>query len=107
MLMTKIGDKLLETASEVAEYAQTQISQIDEKLAQIEHQKIELEAERTKIRGALQRAADFPVTRGADYLCPLCWVDEAKESTLRPVPSGNRDDIFRCNSCHYETVIPG
>ncbi|MEH2627081.1 hypothetical protein V1292_005136 [Bradyrhizobium sp. AZCC 1719] len=103
--MATIADEMKLKAQEIADHAHAKIARLDEELSKIEKQKAKIDAERHKARGALERAAKFPVKSGADYLCPLCWVDEAKASTLRPVPSPDRHDIFRCNTCHFEAVI--
>jgi hypothetical protein len=103
--MASIVDELRNKAQEFAEHTHTQITHFDKQLAEIEKQKAAIEADRVKARSALKRAADFPVKRGADYLCPLCWVDDGVTSTLRPVPSTDRHDIFRCNTCHFEAVF--
>ena len=102
----RLGANFLKIAQDAATDAQSHVSDIERKLAEIEQEKLKLEAQRALARSALQRAANYPVTRGADYLCPLCWVDDSRESTLRPVPSSDRNDIFRCNGCHYEAIIP-
>ena len=49
---------------------------------------------------AVKRAADFQVTLGANYQCPLCWIASGRRSDLRPIPSQTRDDIFRCDHGH-------
>jgi hypothetical protein len=103
--MASIVDEMKRRAQEIAEYAHAKIASLDTQLADIEKQKAAIEAERHMARGALKRAADFPVKRGADYLCPACWVDDNVIATLRPVPSTDRHDIFRCNTCHFEAVF--
>jgi hypothetical protein len=103
--MASIFDEMKRKAQEIAEHAYGKIAQLDDQLADIEKQKAAIDAERENARGALKRAADFPVKRGADYLCPLCWVDNAVTSTLRPVGSPDSRDIFRCNICHFEDAF--
>jgi hypothetical protein len=103
--MLSIAEVMKEKAMEIAEYAHEQIAGFDLQLALIEEEKAKINAEREQARGALKRAADFPVKSGADYLCPMCWVDDGVSSTLRPVPSPDRNDIFRCNKCHFEAVF--
>jgi hypothetical protein len=103
--MTSIIEVMKQTAQEIAEHAHTKIASLDNQLADTEKQKAAIDAERQKAHGALKRAADFPVNRGADHLCPLCWVSDGVTSTLLPAPSPNRQDIFRCNICHFETVF--
>ena len=103
--MANIFDEMKREAQQYAEQRNTTIANLDKKLAEIDQQKLEIEAERQKARSALKRAANFPVKSGADYLCYLCWVDDDVTSTLRPVPSNDRTDLFRCNRCHFETAF--
>jgi hypothetical protein len=100
--MASIIDEMKRWARDYAQHAHTKIARLDNELADIEKKKSQINAERDKARGALKRAADFPVKRGADYLCPLCWVDDDVASTLRSVGSPDNRDIFRCNRCHFE-----
>jgi hypothetical protein len=100
--MASIFNEMKQRALEIAEHLDAQISNFDKQLVDIEKQKAKIEADRQKARGALKRAADFPVKIGADYICPLCWVDESNPSIMRPVPSSDRHDIFRCNRCQFE-----
>ena len=103
--MVSIVEEMKRKAQEIAAHVHAKISSLDSQLADIEKQKAAIEAERQKAGSALKRAADFPVKSGADYLCPVCWVDDGVTATLRPVPSSDRHDIFRCNRCHFETVF--
>jgi len=70
-----IAEEMKRSAIGYADHATARIVGLDKELAEIEKQKAKIEAEREKARGALKRAANFPVTNGIDYLCPLCWVD--------------------------------
>ena len=97
----------MNTAQEAAKSAEQRIAYLDAELAEVEKQKANIDEKRAAARIAFERLANYPVTRGTDYLCPLCWVEDGKDSLLRPVPSHDRNDIFRCRVCHYEAVIPG
>lgn len=101
-----IADELRKTAQEIADHANSRISELDRKIADIEQQKKKIEADRVKARDTLKRLANYPVLLGSDYQCPLCWVGEGKMSPLRPVPSHDRNDIFQCTLCQFEQVIP-
>jgi hypothetical protein len=103
--MANIFDEMKRIAREIAEHAQAKISNLDQQLAEIDKQKMQINTEREKASSALKRAANFPVKLGADYLCPACWVDDDVTSTMRPAPSPDRNDIFRCNRCHFEAVF--
>jgi aspartate/methionine/tyrosine aminotransferase len=100
-----IFDHLRKAADEIAQQAAARISNLDGQIAEIEQQKKKIETDRMKARSALQRAANFPVKSGANYLCPSCWIDEGKMTPLNPIPSQTSDDIFICPLCSYETII--
>jgi hypothetical protein len=104
--MTSIFDDMRKAAQVIASHATDRIAELDLQIAEIEDEKTKIQTERMKARDALQRAANFPVKSGADYLCPLCWVDEGKMSPLKRDPRETRSDIFRCGLCNYEAVIP-
>jgi seryl-tRNA synthetase len=82
--MPSIVEHMKQRAAEYANHLQATISNLDQQLADIEKQKAQVQAERHKASLALKRAADFPVKRGADYLCPICWVDDGRESRAKP-----------------------
>jgi DNA-directed RNA polymerase subunit RPC12/RpoP len=58
-------------------------------------------------RLAPQRLTNYPVTLGAHYTCPRCWIESETRSPLRGIPSTTRDDIFRCRQCGSDFTIPG
>jgi hypothetical protein len=101
-----IADELRKAAQEIADHATSRISELDRQIAEIEKKKKEIDADRVKARDSLKRLANYPVMLGGDYQCPLCWVGEGKMSPFRPVPSSDRNDIFRCALCQFEQVIP-
>lgn len=74
----------------------------------LEEEQMRLETElavvKSKLDSAnstLQRARDFPVKRGGDYVCPVCWV-EGDTSLLVPTPGTEEEDYFRCRNCGCE-----
>jgi hypothetical protein len=103
--MATAADNLKKAAQDAADHTQGLISALDAKLAAIEREKAELDANRLTLRGALQRAADYPVTSGADYLCPICWVEDGKSAVMKPMHIQTADDIFQCRVCHYQANV--
>lgn len=102
--MATFRDHLINAAKAIADQSTARISAFDQKIAEIEKQKAEAEAERHKARNALKRLAEFPVQVGPDFLCPVCWM-EYRTSKLSPVGSDTREDIFRCHKCHWDISI--
>ena len=66
--MANIFDEMKREAQQYAEQRNTTIANLDKKLAEIEQQKLEMEAERQKARSSLERAENFPVKSGADWV---------------------------------------
>lgn len=103
--MPNIFDHLRQAAKVAASCATSTIPELDRQIAEMEEQKEKIEVKRLVAHDALERATNYPVKRGADYLCPLCWVSEGKMSPLRSVPGRGRDGIFGCGKCHYEDAF--
>ena len=100
--MSGIFEKLRQAANDTADHLTSMISELDRQIAQLDERKKNIETERMKARHALKAAAAYPVNIGAAYLCPICWMSNNRMSSLQPIPSQNRNDVFRCNLCHYE-----
>lgn len=45
-----------------------------------------------------------PQTGPTTYICPACWVLQAKRSTLDPIPAG-REDAMGCDACGAEFIV--
>ncbi len=103
---SSIPEHLRKAAHEAAQNASSRIADLNRQILEIEGQMRTLKNEHIKARSALRRAANFPVKLGGHYFCPLCWVNSAKMSPLRPIPNGAKDDIFQCRLCRYEEVFP-
>ncbi len=100
--MSGIFEKLRQAANDTADHLTSMISELDRQIAQLDGRKKDIETQRMKARHALEAASNYPVNIGADYLCPICWVSNNRMFPLQPIPSQNRNDVFRCNLCHYE-----
>ena len=103
--MAGIFEKLRQAADDAADHLVSTISDLDRQIAEFNERKKKVEAQRVQAGNARKAAADYPVNMGADYLCPVCWVSSNITSPLEPVPSQDRNDIFRCNLCHYENTF--
>lgn len=103
--MAGIFEKLREAANDAADHLVSTISDLDRQIAELNERKKNIEARRVQASNAPKAAADYPVNIGADYLCPVCWVSNNIMSPLQPIPSQDRNDIFRCNLCHYEDTF--
>src|SRR5580704_17943827 len=97
-----LEQELRQAALDLAQRKQYRLPEIERELQEIEARKAALLAERVIIREAFQRASDFVGRLGSDYLCPRCWVDHCRRSTLRAIPSNSDADVFRCGACHLE-----
>ena len=50
--------------------------------------------------GTEDRLLNFKIKIGANYQCPICWIEHGRNIALYPVPSGGRNDILRCAYGH-------
>ena len=103
--MAGIVDKLRQAANNAADHLVSTISDLDRQIAELNERMNKVEAERVQAGNALKAAADYPVNIGVDYLCPICWVSGNRMSPLQSIPSQGRNDIFRCDLCHYEDTF--
>jgi predicted RNA-binding Zn-ribbon protein involved in translation (DUF1610 family) len=92
-------------ARDVATAAQARISQLEQEALELKARLAEKEAERDAARSAPKRLLDLPITVGADYACPRCWIARGKRSAMRTVASNTADDIFECRVCGFEVVV--
>jgi hypothetical protein len=103
--MASIADYLRKVAQDIANGADERIAQLENQKLRLQSQMREIEAVSKSLSFAAQRLANFPVKNGADYLCPQCWIEQGKMAPLKPIPSSDSHDIFRCSLCRYEAVI--
>jgi len=100
-----IERELRKEAREAAEQAQGRVAQFEREILELEKRLTEAKAKRDATRLAPKRLSNYPITLSSgDYACPVCWID-GKEAALRPVPSSNEDDLFRCRGCGRQFVI--
>ena len=99
--------RLKEIALSVAENEAVLVVRLSSEIDEQETRLTELKAARELARTAAMRGDNFaPEIEGyITYQCPICWVSRNKQADLRPVPSGNSNDLFRCESCNREIEI--
>jgi len=78
---------------------------LQRELADVENLKAEIEAERNLLRGVAERLNTYQAKIGIDYLCPRCWIEDADQSRLQPIPSTGHEDSFRCESCSWDVTL--
>lgn len=92
-------------AHDLAEAAKVTIPHLEKEIFELQTELTQKEAQREAAGRAIERAANYPLTRGIDRICPSCWVLDGVESTLRCVPSSTSDDLYMCNTCNRDVVI--
>ena len=65
----------------------------------------QVEAQLEAANLASKRLATFTMHRDGTEQCPRCWIAHEVAADLTPIPSDNRDDIFRCRSCGFEIAV--
>jgi hypothetical protein len=79
---------------------------LESQLQEIKKLKLEIEAECQAASLAPKRLLKFQPKIGTEYPRPRCWIEQERRSSLRPVPTGTRDDMMKCSLCPDEYVIP-
>jgi hypothetical protein len=97
--------ELRQAAREIAAQAQAAVTRLEQETLDLKTRLAEKEAERDAARLAPKRLANYPVRLGTDYQCPRCWIEHEKRSPLRPIPSGDKNDILRCGICGEDFII--
>jgi hypothetical protein len=97
---------LTRLAADFAQTAQIRISSLQREIFELQNELAKKHAESKSAGGALERAANYPVTRGVDYLCPACWVLDGRESRLQLHEGSGAEDNFDCGSCQRSFAIP-
>lgn len=94
-------------ANDFANTAQVQISRLEGEILELQKDLAKKQTQRNSATRALERAANYPVTRGVDYVCPACWVLEGATAILRNIPSDiPAEDGFQCSACGRNFSIP-
>ena len=93
--------------ADIAADMQYRRSALKTELLEIEARKREIEADLDATRLALKRARNFIPIIGMNHQCPRCWVRHEDRTTLRPIPSDTKDDLFTCDAprCCLEVRI--
>jgi hypothetical protein len=103
----EIETALLEEAQYAVSNLKNRARALESQLQEIKKLKLEIEAECQAASLAPKRLLKFQPKIGTEYQCPRCWIEHERRSSLRPVASGGRDDLMRCNTCPAEYAIPG
>jgi hypothetical protein len=97
---------LLDEAARMADSLEGGMATLELELVAVEQRRIETEAELRTAKLARTRLLDFRPRLGHGYQCPHCWIQNQTQSTLSSVASVTSDEIFRCDACGSEYVIP-
>ena len=69
----------------------------EQKLVEIDAHQKKLKADLAALKPRLLRAQELK-SRG-DLICAFCFIEHDIESPLRPIPSDDEVDRFRCGAC--------
>jgi hypothetical protein len=97
--------EFMAVARDIAGQLHGRDSALQRELEDIENLKAEIEAERNLLRGVAERLNTYQAKIGVGYFCPRCWIEDAGESRLQPIPSTGREDSFRCESCSWDVTL--
>jgi hypothetical protein len=96
-----LGQKALEVANNIQERTLA----LKRELVQIKTREMHIEAQLEQAHLAHQRLFNYRPTLGPDYQCPRCWIANEKSFPLKPIPSADSSDHFRCTGCQFEFSI--
>ena len=107
--MAQIG----ETHRWLTDPAKEILNRAGEKLRNAAHAKeramkeqVEAQATIDFAQRAIARADVYHPKVGSEYQCPLCWIEDGRNVSLRAVPSDTGDDLFECRECSGHYVKP-
>ena len=100
-----IETALLEEAQYAVSNLKNRARALEPQLQEINKLKLEIEAECEAASLAPKRLLKFQTKIGTEYQCPRCWIEHERRSSLRPVPTGTRDDMMKCSVCPAEYAI--
>ena len=81
--------KLVDEAKQIAADLQHQIAGIKGELAEVEHEKLNLEDKLHHANLAHDRLANFQPEIGGKFQCPHCWITVGKRAHLVTINSDN------------------
>ena len=103
----EIEKALLEEAQYAVSNLKNRARALEPQLQEIEKLKLEIEAECHAARLAPKRLLDYKFKIGTEYQCPRCWINDERQSALRPANSASVDrNLMRCQTCAAEFAIP-
>jgi hypothetical protein len=99
--------EFMKIARDIADQLHGRDFTLRRELVNVENLKAEIEAELNLLRGVSERLNTYRTKIGVDCLCPRCWIEDADQSKLRPIPSTGREDRFQCESCSWDVTLEG
>lgn len=99
------GKALSEKAAAIAEQLYGSVPALEAELREIEKRKLEIESKLDAAHLARKRAIEFINKVGPDYQCPRCWVRDKNRSTISPLPSNTKDNLFACDTCGLDVQV--
>lgn len=97
-----ISSKILSEAQAIALHQKQRAAALYEEYLALIKEADDIKAQCDSARSAPKRLFNFKVQIGGDYQCPSCWIISSLNAPIRPVPSQDRSDKFRCASCGHE-----
>ncbi|HZD75623.1 MAG TPA: hypothetical protein VE218_01375, partial [Acidobacteriaceae bacterium] len=82
-----------------AEELQATRSRLERETLELEARLADAKSQLDAVSYAAQRAANYPVVVGRNYLCPKCWVQRNAAVKLALLRRGRRHDVYRCSNC--------
>ena len=95
-------DEALRRAASLRKKQRALQDKLDRLAAEMEKTQYALEL----AHSANDRANSFVPQMGSNYQCPICWIDESKQSDLNTASGSDVEDIMHCSRCGSDFRIP-
>jgi hypothetical protein len=105
--MMSIPGQLIQLARETATRVQERAAHLRQEYLKAQALALEKKSKFDLADGALERAMNFRPLIDGQFQCPLCWIEDGRESALHTLSGDGGDDILGCEYGHKHTFPSG
>ena len=98
-------ENLYKIASHTSNALQHQAANLKEELNGLEDTVEEKKLQLQNTLRSLGRAESFESKIDNEFQCAQCWIQGGLRISLKPIPSDENEDHFRCQSCYSEYLV--
>ena len=94
-----VAQQLFDIGERIVQEMEARRPNLEAELLGMEKRQAAIERELHATKLARERLVHFAYKIGPDYQCIRCWVTNEKRTSLSPIPSNTKDNLFRCDDC--------